>query len=252
MQTEVVSFLIFGFVLGFKHALDADHLVAVSTIVSERKGFFSSSIVGALWGVGHTASLLIVGILVIALRVQIPERVAQGMEFAVALMLVALGVNVLRKLAFGGTLHMHVHVHSNHLHVHPHIHSHSEEEQTEHSHHSRSSFFSIRRFKRNLASNKRSVFIGMVHGLAGSAALMLIVLATIPTTALALSYILIFGLGSVVGMLFMSTLIGLPFVFTQKAGILHKLIRGIAGTISVAFGVFLAWQIGIVNGLLIR
>lgn len=250
MQTEGFSVLIFGFVLGFKHALDADHLVAVSTIVSERKGFFSSSIVGALWGVGHTASLLLVGIVVIALKVQIPARIAQAMEFAVALMLVILGINVLQKLAHGGKLLIHAHEHSTHMHVHPHSRNHTE--VLEHSHPSLPSLFKFEHLKSHIGSGKRSIVIGMVHGLAGSATLMLIVLATIPTTTLALSYILIFGLGSVGGMFLMSTLIGLPFVFTQKAGIPNKLVRGIAGTISVAFGIFLAWQIGIVNGLLIQ
>ena len=93
-----ISILSLGFFLGLKHALDVDHLVAVSTIVSERKGFWNSSIVGALWGLGHTASLLAVGLLVIAFHLQIPQKAALGMEFVAALMLVALGANVLWKI----------------------------------------------------------------------------------------------------------------------------------------------------------
>ncbi len=245
MQTEVFSFLIFGFVLGFKHALDPDHLVAVWNIVGERKGVFSSSIVGALWGVGHTASLLLVGVVVIALQVQIPARIALGMEFAVALMLMVLGVNALRKLR-GGALLIQAHEQSTHLHVHPPIHS-------KYFHSSLLSLFTFKHLKSHIRSGKKSVVIGMIHGLAGSAALMLIVLATIPSRALALSYIAIFGLGSIGGMFLMSTLIGLPFVFTaNKSEGMNKLVRGIAGIVSIAFGMFLAWQIGIVNGLLIQ
>src|SRR3989304_6301911 len=111
-----------GFFLGLKHALDVDHLVAVSTIVSERKGFWRSSAVGAFWGLGHTASLLAVGLLVIAFHFQIPPKAALGMEFAVAVMLVALGANVLWKIFRGATFHLHAHQHSGRLHVHPHLH----------------------------------------------------------------------------------------------------------------------------------
>ena len=251
--TSAFSILILGFVLGLKHALDADHLVAVSTIVSERKGFLSSSIVGALWGLGHTASLFVVGIIVIALHIQIPDRIAQGMEFAVAIMLVGLGINVLWKLARGGKLHLHIHEHSNHTHIHPHIHANDHSHEIKHSHHSLPSLFTLEHLKNHIGNGKRSIFIGMVHGLAGSAALMLIVLTTIPSRALALSYVVIFGLGSVGGMFLMSTVVGLPFIFTaNKSAVLNKLVRGIAGTVSVAFGIFLAWQIGIVNGLFIQ
>ncbi len=245
------SILILGFVLGLKHALDADHLVAVSTIVSERKGFLSSSIVGALWGLGHTASLFVVGIIVITLHIQIPDRIAQGMEFAVAIMLVVLGINVLLKLARGGELHMHEHEHSNHKHIHPHVHG--REHSHGQSHHSLPFLFSLDHLKKHIGNGKRSIFIGMVHGLAGSAAPMLIVLATIPSRALALTYVAIFGLGSIGGMFMMSTLIGLPFVLTASTSVgLNKLVRGIAGTVSFGFGIFLAWQIGVVDGLFVQ
>ena len=249
-QAGTLSVLGLGFILGLKHALDADHLVAVSTIVSERKGFMSSSIVGALWGLGHTASLLIVGLLVIALHIQIPEKVALGMEFAVAAMLVGLGINVIWKLIRGGKFHYHAHSHADHKHSHPHLHAH--QHAGEHDHTRPRLLF--RRFPerlmQNISNGKRSILIGMVHGMAGSAALMLIVLATIPSRTLALAYIGIFGLGSIGGMFVMSTLIGIPFVITahtsQKVNIL---VRGISGVLSVGFGLFLAWQIAFADGL---
>ena len=238
INAGAISILALGFVLGLKHALDADHLVAVSTIVSERKGFWSSSIVGALWGLGHTASLLIVGIGVIAFHVDIPDKVAQGMEFCVALMLVILGANLLRKLRKGATLHVHTHQHNQHLHVHPHVHAAAtvpHEHPTAHSH------------VKNVP--KRPFFIGMVHGMAGSAALMLVVLATISSRALALVYIGVFGIGSVGGMFVMSALIGLPFALTSRHDRLHRGIQLAAGLISLCFGLFLVWQIGIMDGL---
>ncbi len=245
-----LSILGLGFVLGLKHALDADHLVAVSTIVSERKGLLSSSIVGFLWGLGHTASLLIVGIGVIALHVRVPERLALAMEFAVAIMLIALGINVLYKLRQGGKIHTHVHSHDNLIHTHPHMHEHPHEVQTPH--HAPPFTLLPGRVTAFLSRGKRSVFIGMVHGLAGSAALMLIVLATIPSPALGLAYIGVFGFGSVGGMMLMSALIGLPFALTaHRSERLNLLIRSTSGVVSVGFGLYYAWQIGVVEGLLL-
>jgi high-affinity nickel permease len=252
MQTEVLTTVSLGFILGLKHALDADHLIAVSTIVSERKGFFSSSLVGAMWGIGHTISLLLVGCFVIALQFQIPDRIAQAMEFAVAAMLVLLGLNVLWKLYKGEMIHVHVHEHHGHKHVHPHIHpfksvhQHSDDAM----HHQSAKASLLERILKHLNKSKRSIVIGMIHGMAGSAALMLVVLTTIKSTKLALLYIGIFGVGSIGGMMLMSTVIGLPFMLTaSKSVLLNKIVRGIAGVTSVAFGLFLAWQIGVVNGL---
>ncbi len=233
LRAGSLSILGLGFVLGLKHALDADHLVAVSTIVSERKGFWSSSIVGALWGLGHTASLLIVGLIVIAFHFQIPDKIAMGMEFSVALMLIILGANVLWKIKKGTTFHVHTHEHNHHLHVHPHLHEHAHEQSHHHT----------------AKVGKKPFFVGMVHGMAGSAALMLVVLATISSRALALLYIAIFGIGSVGGMFLMSALIGLPFSITSKHDRLNSIIRTSAGIISVCFGLFYAWQIGISDGL---
>jgi ABC-type nickel/cobalt efflux system permease component RcnA len=229
--------LALGFTLGLKHALDADHLVAVSTIVSGRRGILGSSIVGGLWGLGHTLSLMAVGLLVIALHVRIPEKVAQGMEFTVALMLVILGVNVLRTMK-NARAHAHTHAHEFPAHPAGIVHSHGPLTAL---------------FREGIAGGKRSLLIGMVHGLAGSAALMLVVLSTIPSTPLAISYIGIFGFGSVGGMMLMSTILGLPFAFTaRRFESLNSVIRGISGAVSVGFGLILAWQIGVMQGLFFR
>lgn len=255
MQTETLPILGLGFVLGLKHALDADHLIAVATILSERRGIFRSSVVGLLWGLGHTAALLVVGCGVVALHLQIPERVALGMEFAVAAMLIALGAAVLWKLWRGETLHVHVHAHHGRTHIHPHTHAwmHAHDHSDNASHHHSWAERIVERACAHVADNKRSLLVGMVHGVAGSAALMLIVLATIPSPVVGLMYIAVFGLGSVGGMVAMSTLVGMPLTaVTKGAGGAQKIFRAIAGSVSVIFGLLLAYRIGFVEGLFIR
>ena len=117
-----------GLLFGLKHATEVDHVVAVSTIVSEHRSVLRSALVGGLWGVGHTASLMIVGVLVLVFRVAIPQRVANWLEFGVALMIIALGVlaitRVLRKRA---DIHLHRHSHDGQSHVHVHFHEHGTE-----------------------------------------------------------------------------------------------------------------------------
>ena len=113
----------FGFLLGLKHATEADHLAAVSTIVSERKSLWSSAFIGGIWGIGHTISLFIAGVFVLLLNFRISERTEKFLEFGVGVMLVVLGLNVLRKILTGGKIHFHEHEHGERAHVHPHIHA---------------------------------------------------------------------------------------------------------------------------------
>lgn len=234
-KTSAAAILSLGLFIGLRHALDTDHLAAVSTIVSERKNLFGSLLIGGLWGLGHTASLLLAGVGVILLNVQI-EKYEKPLEFAVALMLIGLGANVLYKLARGGKIHLHQHTHGGHTHVHPHLHDGAPEPP--HSHH-------------GLKLGIRPLVIGMVHGLAGSAALMLAVLATIKSTALAFAYIIIFGLGSIGGMMVMSLLLSLPLHFTAKHfARTHWALRALAGCFSLGVGLFMAYEIGFVEGLL--
>lgn len=226
-----------GLVFGLKHAVEADHLAAVSTIVSARASILSSSLVGGLWGIGHTISLLAAGVVVILLHVQIGERTAQLLEFGVALMLIALGANALRKLYGGGTLHLHVHRHGRHAHLHPHMHD-GRPEREPHTHH-------------GYRLSAQPVFVGMMHGLAGSAALMLLVLSTIPSPGVGLAYIFVFGVGSVGGMVLMSAMVGLPLRLTaRRFKRMNTALRGLAGVFSLCFGMFMVYQIGFVGGLL--
>ena len=237
MSISILSLLAFGFVLGLKHALDADHLAAVSTIATERRSLLSSSLVGAFWGLGHTISLMIAGVLIILLHFEIGERTSKALEFCVALMLIALGISALWKLIRGGRIHVHVHEHDGHWHAHPHVHDGKHRDEP-HTHHG---------FK----TGARPLLIGMVHGMAGSAALTLLVLTTIPSPAIGFLYIAIFGIGSIGGMMIMSTLFALPARLTAlRFARANLAMRGVAGIVSLGFGIFMIYEIAFVDHLL--
>jgi sulfite exporter TauE/SafE len=224
-ELSTFSVLLIGFLLGLQHAIEADHLAAVSTIVSEKKNLWTASLVGGMWGVGHTISLFVVGAVVIFLKLQISDSVETKLEAIVGGMLILLGLNALRKLFSAEKIHVHAHEHGEREHVH--IHSHSAA-KAETSHH---------RF------SPRSILIGMVHGLAGSAALMLLVVPTIASPWVALAYILIFGIGSIGGMMAMSFLIGLPIHFTaNRFDFLNKGIRLCAGVFSLGLGAMIVYE----------
>jgi len=233
----LIGLLGLGLVLGLRHALDPDHIAAVSTIVSESRSVRRSSLIGTFWGLGHTMSLLIAGVLVIALKVQISDRVALWMEFAVALMLILLGLKAMLKPLRGWRIHVHQHTHGGGSHSHLHLHRPSEEHAHQHRH--------------LLRSGARPFLVGMVHGMAGSAALMILVLATIPSALAGLIYIAVFGLGSVGGMLIMSSLISLPFIFTrQRFKVLSEGLQVAVGLFSLSFGLFLTWQYSVQEHLI--
>lgn len=241
------SVLALGFVLGLKHAIEADHLAAVSTIVSERKTLLSSSLVGGLWGIGHTLSLFIAGVVVIFFRFEISPGTERAIEFCVGLMLVALGANALRKLLKAQSLHLHVHKHGTRAQIHPHLHSNPHEGSVEA--HSRDSTHATHarepHLHRAFRPGARPILIGMVHGLAGSSALMLLVLTTISSPVIGMTYIIIFGLGSIGGMMLMSTLIGLPIYLTAvRFNRANLAVRGLGGLFSLGFGLFTIYQIG--------
>jgi hypothetical protein len=237
MTLSILSLLGLGFVLGLKHALDADHLAAVSTIATEKRSLLGSSLIGMWWGIGHTISLLIAGSLVLLLHLQIGPRTEEALEFCVGIMLIVLGANALRKLRHGGKVHMHPHEHDGHWHVHPHVHE-KETRDAPHTHH-------------GLKLGARPLLIGMVHGMAGSAALTLLVLATISSALVGFLYIAIFGAGSIGGMAMMSTLFALPSKLNAKRfRKMNFAFRGLAGLASLGLGAFTVYQIAFVNHLL--
>jgi ABC-type nickel/cobalt efflux system permease component RcnA len=242
-RMSALAVLGLGFVFGLKHATEVDHVVAVSAIVSQQRKLWHTVLVGGLWGVGHTASLIVVGSVVLVLRVAIPERVASGLEFCVALMIIGLGVTTFIRAARRRHSPVHVHPHRHDGLAHAHVHFHEPElEHTEsaalHSH-------AVSRV------GIKPLIIGAMHGLAGSAALTLLVLAQIPSPLLGMLYLMVFGLGSILGMLLMSGLIGLPFVLSvRKLTGLHYSLQAGAGVLSVCFGLWYAYSTGIASGLL--
>jgi sulfite exporter TauE/SafE len=212
-----------GFILGLRHALDADHIAAVSTIVSETRKVKSSSLVGIMWGMGHTTSLLIAGLIILLFKVTIPPPLSTFLELCVGILLVALGVSVFVRL-LRARIHIHIHFHNKKPHIH--FHSHSETVSHHHSHYT-----------------KKSFFIGMLHGLAGSAALMLLVLASATSILQGVLYIAVFGIGSIISMLLISTAIGLPF----SLGLKLEKTRSIASFTAASISVILGFMIVIEN-----
>jgi ABC-type nickel/cobalt efflux system permease component RcnA len=230
-----------GFALGLKHATEADHLVAVSTIVSEHRSVWRSAAVGALWGLGHTASLFVAGAVLVALRVRVPEGVASALELLVALMIVLLGTRVLY-LVLKGRRDVHVHAHTHDGRTHTHLHFHGRRDA-----HAAAEGEAVSHAWHRGLWGWRPVLVGAVHGLAGSAALVLLILGEEVLSGgsrlLGLAYLLVFGAGSVGGMLLMSTLVGLPFVLTaRRFRSIDTPVRLLAGAASVLFGLYYAWH----------
>lgn len=224
--------LLLGLVMGLRHAMEADHVAAVSTIVaSSDKKLRRAPILGALWGLGHTATLFVASLVILLLAVSIPERVSGTLEFGVGIMLVFLGVTTLTGFKAGKFVrgmfrrhtHEHVHVHEDTGVVHSHEHNHHDHR---HGH--------------------KSVIVGMIHGMAGSGALMLVVLSTINSVPLGLAYIAIFGAGSIASMAAMSALIGLPFA-RAKHPKLGLALRYVAAVITLAIGAGLIYDLGVVE-----
>lgn len=230
-----------GFLIGLKHATEADHLAAVSTIVSDHRDLWGSAMIGGLWGLGHTLSLMLAGVLVLLLNFEIGESTERAFEFGVGMMLIFLGLNTVRKLAGGSHHHFHLHDAGGHSHTHPHPHTHDGHHAGHH--HDRP--------PQTSSLSPRSVLVGMVHGLAGSAALMIIVVPTADSPSLGLLYISIFGLGSIGGMMVMSFLVGLPYRFTAlRFHRFHHLLQAAAGLISIALGLWIVYEKGVVEGLI--
>jgi high-affinity nickel permease len=224
---QFLTILGLGFLLGARHALDADHLAAVSTILSKRPNLHTSGFIGFCWGVGHTCMLLLVGLAVIVLKINIPEPIAQTLEFGIGVMLVVLGISLAWSM-YRERWHLHAHEHDGETHLH--LHRHQEHEDHRHHHWMRLSV--------------RPLLIGMAHGLAGSAALMLMVLSTVQTMWQGIVYILIFGMGSIIGMVLLGLLISVPLVFSATFGRrTHHAVQGLASAGSVALGLMMMIRI---------
>jgi high-affinity nickel-transport protein len=280
---ELGAVLGLGFVLGMRHATDADHVVAVTTIVARQRSLVPAAWVGAIWGTGHTITVLLVGGAIVLFRIAIPPRVGLAMEFAVGAMLVVLGVLALRNwwrerhdthawTAIGlaaastgphglaatphahphphvlGAAHDHVHVHHDFVHAHPHTHGPGGHGHAE-------GAVPTAWLDRHLGGLRgyavlRPLIIGLVHGMAGSAAVALLALAAIDDPWAGLAYLLVFGIGTVAGMVLITALVALPFAWSAaRVPHLNRGLHLVAGIASLLFGLWLMGELGIAGGL---
>jgi hypothetical protein len=245
-MTGLFPILSLGFFLGMRHATDPDHVIAVTTIIARQRSIGGAAAIGAVWGVGHTLTILAVGSGIIVFGWVIPPRLGLSMEWTVGVMLVLLGLMNLRGIVprTQRSTHVHAHAHEHGDYVHTHVHGHEPEA---HSHAPDATPLGwLDRHFGALGAYRyvRPLIVGIVHGLAGSAAVALLVLTTIHDPGLAVFYLLIFGIGTIVGMMLMTMVISLPFGWISPRGL-----RIASGAISLAFGLFIAYRIGIVDGL---
>ncbi|HEX6773895.1 MAG TPA: high-affinity nickel-transport family protein [Acidobacteriaceae bacterium] len=250
-----------GFVLGMRHATDPDHVIAVSTIVSRQQSVRHAGLIGVLWGIGHTVTIFCVGALIILFHLVIPPRAGLAMELAVGLMLILLGIlsltGVTQRITHRHTpthspahiqniVHSHVHEHDGvrHAHIHghnPEVHMHLDPVKPNSGRLLKT--LGIYHFFRPLA-------VGLVHGLAGSAAVALLVLAEIRDPRWATAYLLVFGIGTIAGMMLITMMIGAPFAYTRKRFAPFNRGLGIAsGVLSLVFGLYITFHIAIMDGL---
>ena len=244
IESGVLAALTLGFLLGLKHATDADHVVAVSTIVNQHRNAWQGVWVGGSWGLGHTTPLLILGTVILFFKEIVLERyesVAPIFEFGVGIMLVFLGAQVFWNLR-RGRLHLHQHAHDNspHLHIHA-THDAAAGPDLEVPH----GFFHLGKpFFRG-----KSFVIGVIHGLAGSAAVMLILLPKLSSMWLGIGYLMMFGLGTMLSMAAITLLLGVPFALTGSFGRLNQAVSGIAAGASVMLGAALMFDISLGTAL---
>ena len=248
----VLSLTLLGFFLGMRHATDPDHVIAVSTIVTRQPTIRAALLIGSLWGVGHTLTIVAVGGAIVLFTIVIPPRLGLSMEMAVALMLIVLGmwnltgileqIRGMRPLGGGGANGLHAH-----------LHSHGREAGQ---HEDRDDETAVAWLDRRLTGLGvyqvlRPLIVGLVHGLAGSAAVALLVLALIKNPWWAIAYLVLFGIGTIAGMMLITTAIGALVAYAStRSSRVERYLRIASGLLSLGFGLFLVYQIGIVDGLI--
>ena len=239
IETGALAVLILGFLLGLKHATDADHVVAVSTIVTEQRNIWRGLWVGASWGAGHSTPLLILGLVILVLKDWVLgqyEAIAPFLEFGVGIMLVYLGVSVVWNI-WRGKVHIHQHTHNApHVHIHATHEARSTHETTADGH---NSFFAFGK----PVFRVKSYVIGIVHGLAGSAAVMLALLPTIDSFLTGVGYLVLFSVGTMMSMAVVTVVLAVPFVATGGNAMLNRTVGVVAGAMSAVIGVVVMSEI---------
>jgi high-affinity nickel-transport protein len=251
MMTSLLTITVLGFFLGIRHAADADHVIAVTTIVSRHGTPLRAAVIGVLWGVGHSLTILVVGAGIVLLGWVIPPRVGLSLELSVGVMLIGLGALTLRAVmreAKAAHTHSHAHAHGDYIHTHPHQHS-----PEVHPHLAEDTpLAKLDRWLGDLRPYElaRPLVVGIVHGLAGSAAVALLVLAAIGTGAWAFAYLLLFGLGTIVGMTLITVGLAWPVMgAAPRFPSLPRRLRLASGLVSLLAGLAITYQIGVVDGL---
>jgi sulfite exporter TauE/SafE len=252
----LISIVVIGCFLGMRHATDPDHVIAVTTIVSQQRNAKRAALIGIFWGLGHTLTIFIVGCAIILFNVVVPVRLGLAMEFSVSLMLILLGGWNLASFAQalpsapGSEVHVHSHPHHHGDFVHTHPHDHSTDSHSHAPEHNPVARMDRALARRPMYQLVRPLIVGIVHGLAGSAAVALLILATIRNSHWAIAYLLVFGIGTIAGMMLITMSIASAFRFIgNRFQVFARRLALVSGLISVAFGLILAYQICVVQGL---
>jgi high-affinity nickel-transport protein len=257
---SILSLISLGFFLGMRHATDPDHVIAVSTIVTRQRTLRGGVLIGGLWGIGHTLTVLGVGALITLFGFVIPPRLGLTMEMAVGLMLVVLGLwnltgilqhirdSVTGRRGQPGGGHAHPHRHGDYVHSHRHGHGPSShghrEDQTP------QAWLDRQLGDLGLYQVVRPLVVGLLHGLAGSAAVALLVLALIPNPWWAIVYLVVFGIGTIAGMMLITLSIAAPLSYaSRRLTRIDGHLRIASGLVSLGFGLFVVYHIGFVSGL---
>lgn len=228
----MISIFLLGALIGARHALEADHVAAVASLATQARGAKETVRLGVNWGIGHTITLIAVGSAVLAFDTLIPERVAQWLEFAVGVMLVLLGADVIRR-AIRNRVHFHAHRHGDLVHFH--AHSHRTDAKWDVSNHDHVHPKSL---------PLRALLVGVVHGMAGSAALVLLTLHEIKSFWLGISYMLLFGAGSIAGMALLSYAISIPLRFTpRRLTWAYSGLTGAVGIVTLVLGGSIVFEV---------
>lgn len=248
MEPAPLSAMLLGFLLGLQHATDPDHLVAVATILTRERRFTDGALIGVLWGAGHMTTLTIVGAIIIGLKLTVTPAVGGGLELVVAAMLIVLGVLRLRDAARGLETVPAGHLVADHDHgggagvVHSHPHVHDAEQTHEHPHVHPSRWLAMLGWRSGWPAG-RALVVGAIHGLAGSAAVSLLVLATLRSTASAVVYLLIFGIGTIIGMTLLTAVMAFPVSMALRYRRARQALALCAGVGSIVFGLVYGYRL---------